>query len=145
MLSSRAKHGNAWFLEHFKRPLNRQGSKSASSIDLATAENWLFRPEILPILKRNIQSGLTAEHLSYAGGLGGSPELLGAVSAFFNHFFLPKVPVEPEHVVTGAGCSAILDTLIHDICDDGDGLLVAAPMWGVYCRLPSRIIYGRRC
>lgn len=132
MLSSRARKENAWFLEQFRRPLSRQASKSSSNLDLATAENWLIRPEILPLLKQNAQSLLTAEHLSYSGGLGGTPELLGALSAFFNHFFSPKVPVRPEHVVTGPGCSAILDTWIHDICDDGDGLLLASPMWGAY-------------
>jgi gliotoxin/aspirochlorine biosynthesis aminotransferase len=142
MLSSRARHDNAWFLEQFKRPLGRQGSKSASNIDLATAENWLLRPEILPLLKKNIQSDLTTEHLSYSSGLGGSSELLGAVSAFYNHFFSPKVPVRPEHVVTGAGCSAVLDTLIHDICDEGDGLLVATPMWGVYYQFPLGVVSG---
>jgi histidinol-phosphate/aromatic aminotransferase/cobyric acid decarboxylase-like protein len=56
--------------------------------------------------------------------------LLAALAAFFNHFFSPKVAVEPQHVVTGPGCSAVLDTLLHDICDDGDGILLAVPMWG---------------
>ncbi|KAK4099517.1 PLP-dependent transferase [Parathielavia hyrcaniae] len=132
MLSSRARKGNAWLLEQFSRPLSRQGSKSSSNLDLATAENWLIRREILPLLKQNAQSRLTEDHLSYAGGLGGTPELLGAVSAFFNHFFSLRIPVKPEHIVTGPGCSAILDTIIHGICDEDDGILVAAPFWGSF-------------
>jgi aspartate/methionine/tyrosine aminotransferase len=116
-------------MEQFKRALSRQGSQSASNIDLATAENWLIRPEMLQILQKNCKFFLKEKHLSYAGGLGGTPELLAAISRFFNHFFSPKIPVRPEHVVTGPGCSAVLDTLINDICDDSDGLLVSAPMW----------------
>lgn len=130
MLSRRATEKNAWFLEQFKRPLARQGSKDASNIDMATAENWLLRPEVLSMLKRNCVAGLREEHLSYASGLGGTSELLESLSRFFNHFFSPSVPVRPEHIVTGTGCSAVLDTLINDICDEGDGLLVTAPMWG---------------
>lgn len=130
MLSRRARENNAWFLEQFKRPLRRQGSKSPSSIDLATAENWLIRTEILSLLKRNAQNDLSETHLSYASGLGGTKELLEAMSAFFNRFFSPTVLVRPEHIVTGPGCSSVLDTLINDLCDDGDGLLVMAPMWG---------------
>ncbi|KAL2759317.1 hypothetical protein ACRALDRAFT_2038215 [Sodiomyces alcalophilus JCM 7366] len=132
MLSRRARENNAWFLEQFKRPLRRQGSKSPSNIDLATAENWLIRPEILSLLKRNTKNDLRAAHLSYAGGLGGTKELLGSMSTFFNHFFSPSAPVMPEHIVTGPGCSSVLDTLINDLCDEGDGLLVMAPMWGSF-------------
>ncbi|KAL6862023.1 PLP-dependent transferase [Trichoderma novae-zelandiae] len=132
MLSRRATEKNAWFLEQFKRPLARQGSKDASNIDMATAENWLLRPEILSTLKRNCVVGLREEHLSYASGLGGTSELLESLARFFNRFFLPWIPVRPEHIVTGTGCSAVLDTLINDICDEGDGLLVTAPMWGSF-------------
>ncbi|KAM0255923.1 hypothetical protein ACHAQJ_005324 [Trichoderma viride] len=130
MLSRRAVENNSWFLEQFKRPLARQGSKSASSIDMATAENWLIRPEMLSLLKQNLNRTLQEEHLSYANGLGGTTELLDGISIFFNTFFSPRMLVRPEHIVTGTGCSAVLDTLINDICDEGDGLLVTAPMWG---------------
>ncbi|RYP29375.1 hypothetical protein DL767_006761 [Monosporascus sp. MG133] len=132
MLSRRARENNAWFLEQFKRPLHRQGSKNPSNIDLATAENWLVRPEMLSLLKKNGKNDLRAKHLSYAGGLGGTTELLASISAFFNHFFSPRIPVRPEHIVTGPGCSSVLDTLINDLCDEGDGLLVIAPMWGSF-------------
>jgi gliotoxin/aspirochlorine biosynthesis aminotransferase len=139
MLSQRARDNNAWFLEQFKRPLARQGSKSASNVDLATAENWLIRPEMLALLKSNGKT-LEAKHLSYAGGLGGTPELLAALSQFFNHFFSPLIPVEPQHIVTGPGCGAVLDTLINDLCDDGDALLVTAPMWGEYVVKPLQCV-----
>ncbi|KAF2092843.1 PLP-dependent transferase [Rhizodiscina lignyota] len=132
MLSRRARENNAWFLEQFKRPLSRQKSKTPSSIDLATAENWLIRSEILSLFRRNGNAGLKLKHLSYSGGLGGTPELLGGLAKFFNHFFTPEIPVRPEHIVVGPGCSAVLDTLINDICDEGDGLLVTAPMWGTF-------------
>ncbi|TWU74044.1 hypothetical protein ED733_002568 [Metarhizium rileyi] len=132
MLSLRARKNNAWFMEQFKRPLQRQGSSNPSNIDLATAENWLIRPELLTLLKRNCKASLSENHLSYAGGLGGTKELLQAISGFVNHFFSPKSLVLPEHIVTGAGCSSVIDTLLNDICDEGDGIMVTAPMWGSF-------------
>lgn len=136
MLSDRARENNAWFLKQFARQLNRQGSKSKSRIDLATAENCLIRPNILEILRNNCWNCLGSNDLSYASGLGGPPKLLAALAKFYNCFFSPNVPVEPEHLVVGSGCSSILDTLINDICDYGDGLLVEAPMWGKYNSYP---------
>nr|QSQ85918.1 aminotransferase [Preussia typharum] len=132
MLSQRAQATNAWFLKQFARPLKRQGSNQASRIDLATAENWLIRPDLLELLRKNCWDHLEQKHLSYAGGLGGAPDLLAALAKFYNHFFSPIIPVEPTHLVVGPGCSAILDSMINDICDHGDGLLVAAPMWGSF-------------
>ncbi|KAF2280365.1 PLP-dependent transferase [Westerdykella ornata] len=132
MLSNRAGDNNAWFLKRFERALNRQRSSHSSRIDLATAENWLIRPDLLRLLRRNCWDYLETKHLSYAGGLGGAPELLASIAKFYNYFFSPSLPVEPQHLVVGPGCSAILDTLINDICDAGDGLLVAAPMWGSF-------------
>ncbi|KOS22910.1 putative inactive 1-aminocyclopropane-1-carboxylate synthase-like protein 2 [Escovopsis weberi] len=129
MLSQRAKEQNAWFLKAFERPLKRQSSSCSHNIDLATAENWCIRPEILALLKRNLKESFKAGDLSYAGGLGGTPILLGSLAAFFNSFFNPRVQVKPEHIVTGAGMSGILDSMISDTCDDGDGLLVSAPFW----------------
>ncbi|KAK7178676.1 hypothetical protein PSPO01_15284 [Paraphaeosphaeria sporulosa] len=102
------------------------------SIDLATAENWLIRSDLLELLRENFWNHLELKHLSYAGGLGGPPELLAALAKFYNCFFEPSNPVEPDHLVVGPGSSSIIDTLINDICDDGDGLLVAAPMWGSF-------------
>lgn len=130
MLSTRARDNNAWFLKQFARPLNRQGCKDASRIDLATAENWLIRSNLLELLRENCWGDLESKHLSYADGMGGPCELLAALARFYNCFFEPRILVEVEHLVVGPGCSAIIDTLINDICDDGDGLLVAAPMWG---------------
>jgi histidinol-phosphate/aromatic aminotransferase/cobyric acid decarboxylase-like protein len=130
MLSIRATKTNAWFLDQYSRALSRQGSKKTSNVDLATAENWLIRPEIMKLLRGKCCLDLEPRHLSYASGLGGQPELLSSLATFYNSFFEPYTPVKPDHLVVGPGCSAIIDTLIHDVCDSGDGLLVAKPMWG---------------
>ncbi|KAI1203479.1 pyridoxal phosphate-dependent transferase [Nemania serpens] len=98
-------------------------------VKMDSAENWLVRPHILPIMKESINSKLRCEHLSYQKNPGGNPALLEATSAMLNKFFSPRSPVKPEHIVTGAGAAAILDSIDFAICDLDDGLLIDAPMW----------------
>ncbi|KAI3331647.1 pyridoxal phosphate-dependent transferase [Xylariaceae sp. AK1471] len=98
-------------------------------VKMDSAENWLVRPHILPIMKEAINSNLASEHLSYQKNYGGSPELLQATSAMLNNFFSPRSPIKPEHIVAGAGAAAILDSIDFAICDLDDGLLIDAPMW----------------
>ncbi|KAI1359240.1 pyridoxal phosphate-dependent transferase [Xylaria arbuscula] len=98
-------------------------------VKMDSAENWLVRPYILPIMKDAINSNLEGEHLSYQKSYGGNPALLQATSAMLNKFFLPRSLVQPDHIVAGAGAAAILDSLDFAICDLDDGLLIDAPMW----------------
>ncbi len=130
MLSHRAQKNMSWFLNKYQRQLKNQQADGPAAIDMATAENWLIREEVLSIFQAAAVADLTPQQLSYASGLGGPKDLLTVASEFFNHFFTPKRAVVPAHIVTGAGCSSILESLLHDICDDGDGLLIEAPMWG---------------
>lgn len=132
MLSQRAKSESQWFLKEFERQLKRQNGDGNPVIDMSTAENWPIRDRVLPILKAATRNSLGYDHLSYASGMGGPKELLTAASNFFNNFFSPKDRVTPDHLVSGAGCSAVLASLIYDTCDRGDGLLVEAPYWGEF-------------
>ncbi|KAI1271680.1 pyridoxal phosphate-dependent transferase [Xylaria sp. FL0933] len=125
MLSHRVQKSLKWLNEAF--PTAPQYPEDVIKMD--SAENWLVRPYILPIMKEAINSNLAAEHLSYQKSFGGNPELLQATSAMLNKFFLPYFPLKPEHIVAGAGASAILDSIDFAICDLEDGLLIDAPMW----------------
>ncbi|KAI0867721.1 pyridoxal phosphate-dependent transferase [Hypoxylon argillaceum] len=98
-------------------------------VKMDSAENWLVRPHILPLMKEAINSNLTYEHLSYQKNYGGNPELLKATSAMLNKFFAPYSSIKPKHIVVGAGAAAILDSIDFAICDLEDGLLIDAPMW----------------
>ncbi|UKZ72381.1 putative secondary metabolism biosynthetic enzyme [Trichoderma virens FT-333] len=125
---SRASRNLAWFLKKHAGHMARMEAKQPQ-IDLMTAENWIMRDALTVLYKDYISAGLSTKSLSYADGLGGDPALLQATAEFFNRHFKPVIAVKPEHIVTGAGCSAILDNMLYDVCDRGDGVLVEAPFW----------------
>ncbi|RDW70934.1 hypothetical protein BP6252_07497 [Coleophoma cylindrospora] len=128
-ISSRSKKNISWFLEKHGRQISRIKATNPR-IDLMTAENWLMRGVLVELYKNHLQNNVSSKSLSYADGLGGDPDLLLEASRFFNHFFKSRIPVRPEHIVVGAGCSAILENLLHDICEPGDGIMIEVPFWG---------------
>jgi aspartate/methionine/tyrosine aminotransferase len=102
-----------------------QGTK----IDLASAENWLLREELIDICKDAIASNLHAQDLSYPRAFAGFPEVLSAFAGFLNDHFHPAIPVETSHLATAPGAASCIDTLLYNICDPGDGILVPGPYW----------------
>ncbi|ROW17439.1 hypothetical protein VPNG_00941 [Cytospora leucostoma] len=100
-----------------------------TNIDLATAESWLIRSELVDLCKSAVVRELEATHFSYPRGYSGDPDLLDAYAAFFNKYFAPRVRVLPSHLSTAAGASACIDALMYNICEAGDGVLIPSPYW----------------
>lgn len=101
-------------------------------IDLATAENWLLRTELIEMCKSAISTRLEAKHLSYPSAFGGDADALEAFAYFFNTFFHPHTPVETSHLATAPGAASCLDAILYSICDPGDGILVPGPYWNAF-------------
>ncbi|PGH15386.1 hypothetical protein AJ80_05570 [Polytolypa hystricis UAMH7299] len=99
------------------------------NIDLSTAENWLLRQELMELFKDGLNQEFGSRHFSYPNGFSGDPDLVEALSKFFNEYFAPHVPVESSHIATAPGAASCLDALLHTICDPGDGVLVPGPYW----------------
>lgn len=130
MLSSRAQDNMHWFKGNFARQIGHANPNAPEAIDMTIAENWLVREDIIQTAKEAVAAGFGDEHLSYSSGMGGDKDVLEATAGFFNRFFQPRVPVQPEHLVVGAGCSAILDSLLYSLCEVDEGVLIEAPFWG---------------
>ncbi|KAK4182314.1 pyridoxal phosphate-dependent transferase [Podospora australis] len=108
---------------------NGKNSQTAGIIDLATAENYLIREELIAISKEIIRIELTNEALSYPKGFGGDPELLRALASFFNSYFSPHVKAQAEHVVAGPGATGVLVPLLCSLCDQGDAVIIPGAYW----------------
>ena len=71
------------------------------------------------------------QHFSYPAGFSGDPELLSALSGFFNIYFRPQVQVLPSHIALAPGAAGCVDAALFNICDDGDGILIPGPYWSM--------------
>ena len=60
----------------------------------------------------------------------GGPRFPIAMAAHINEYFNPKLPVKPEHIVTGSGLTAIHEMVGFSLGDPGDGILVSRPVFG---------------
>ncbi|KAF4237951.1 hypothetical protein CNMCM6457_000428 [Aspergillus fumigatiaffinis] len=128
-LAHRARTNIQWFTNKHMRQVSRLNAKQ-HRVNMMTAENWSIRDELVDQYKALFNQHLSPRHLSYADGMGGDAELLQAASDFFNRVFTAHSRVEPAHVVVGAGCSSLLENLLYDICEPGEGVLIEAPFWG---------------
>ena len=61
--------------------------------------------------------------------LTGSKRLFAAFGKLFRERFKSCKPVEPEHMVSGSGVSALLDQLLSLLVDEGDGVALATPYY----------------
>ena len=107
------------------------------SIDLSTAENWLIRDEVVAMCKEAVVERLSAQDLSYPRAFAGFPEALAAFASFFNTYFNPHIPVEISHLATAPGAASCVDTLLYNICDPGEGVLVPGPYWSTFDTVAS--------
>lgn len=125
MLSGRMNRSLSWLSDH----TSAEPDPPKGVLEMDMAENWLIRPDILPLIKDAVSLDMKWQDLSYSQEPGGPPGLLHVSASFFNRFFSPRVAVLPEHIVTTTGCSSAIETLIFSICDPGDGILLEEPMW----------------
>ncbi|MCJ1401065.1 hypothetical protein MMC11_004277 [Xylographa trunciseda] len=128
-LSKRGWSNVAEIMPRISAAVTERTRQDNPNIDLATAENWLLRPEIIALCKDAIVQKLQARDLSYPRGFSGDPDLLASFARLLNTYFNPRVPVETAHIATAPGAASCLDTLLFNICDPGDGVLVPGPYW----------------
>ncbi|RLL93875.1 hypothetical protein CFD26_103418 [Aspergillus turcosus] len=127
-LAHRSRTNIQWFTNKHMRQVSRLNA--THRVNMMTAENWSVRDELVDQYKLLFAQHLAPRHLSYADGMGGDAELLQAAADFFNRVFAAHSRVEPKHVVVGAGCSSLLENLLYDICEPGEGVLIETPFWG---------------
>ncbi|KZT54836.1 PLP-dependent transferase [Calocera cornea HHB12733] len=108
-----------------------QNAYSASNPDgfcnLGVAENSLLHAELVEYY--NSKFHLEPVDFTYGNDLSGSMRLSKALARMFNAYFEPVTPVKPEHMLAGAGCSAVLDMLAFHLGDPGDGVLIPVPYY----------------
>ncbi|WWC85745.1 uncharacterized protein L201_000611 [Kwoniella dendrophila CBS 6074] len=98
-------------------------------VSLGVAENFLMQEECMELISTALRENLTPLDLSYGDSLWGSRRINKALAGLCNGYFNPAEEVRPEHIITGVGCSAVLDQLFYTLMDEGEAILLAAPYY----------------
>ncbi|WWC97127.1 hypothetical protein V866_004005 [Kwoniella sp. B9012] len=98
-------------------------------VSLGVAENFLMQEECMELISTALKNNFTPLDLSYGDSLWGSRRINRALAGLFNEYFDPAEKVKPEHIITGVGCSAVLDQLFYTLMDEGEAILLAAPYY----------------
>lgn len=69
------------------------------------------------------------QDLAYTSGIGGCLKTRSLLAELLNKHFYPATQVEPAQIILAAGGSFALTALVDQICNPGDGILIAAPYW----------------
>ncbi|KAK4153856.1 pyridoxal phosphate-dependent transferase [Chaetomidium leptoderma] len=128
MLSRRCRQRNETIIPKL---LNDHGALlhgDTAVVDLSTAENHLLGNNLVSTIPSSLD-GLSDSQLGYSEGVGGSTAVRQRIADLANDYFSPRSEVEASHVVLGAGGCFALNALMEQICDPGDGVLIAAPYW----------------
>ncbi|KAF3388834.1 1-aminocyclopropane-1-carboxylate synthase 2 [Penicillium rolfsii] len=128
MLSSRCQHRNEAIIPSLLSQHDAVLVGGQETIDLSTAENWPVKQKVLEEL-RGVSDRLVESDLAYSSGIGGCSKTRGFLAELFNTHFRPAENIESSHIVLAAGGSFALTALIEQICDPGDGVLIASPYW----------------
>ena len=65
----------------------------------------------------------------YPDPVGGSRRGRKAMASFLASHFRPNTPVDGSQIVLAAGASSALNVLVDQICNPGDGIMIATPYW----------------
>ncbi|RFU32822.1 hypothetical protein B7463_g3511, partial [Scytalidium lignicola] len=128
MLSLRCKERNETLIPSLLSQHDAVLAGDVDTIDLSTAENWSVKDSLLNRLQDTLDS-LSDEDLAYSSGIGGCLKTRKLMSELLNHNFRPVESVTASHIVLAAGGSFALTALMEQICDPGDGILIATPYW----------------
>ncbi|CAG9990811.1 unnamed protein product [Clonostachys byssicola] len=100
-----------------------------NTIDISGGENELIQQELHQVLQE-ANSGATADELfSLPVTFGGNQDARENLAKFFNGYFDPARKVLPDQIVLTAGAGNAIELLMQSTCDEGDSVIVPAPLW----------------
>ncbi|PVH77471.1 PLP-dependent transferase [Cadophora sp. DSE1049] len=126
-------------------PAYDEGTCPNGLIDIGSSINVLMQPEALSYSRRyllpsaeqckclfqHVPSILIKVALQY-GSTAGSPKLLAGIAQYVNDHFHPSVEISPSQIMATNGVSALISTLVFNICDAGEGIMYPVPEYGMF-------------
>ncbi|TID06429.1 1-aminocyclopropane-1-carboxylate synthase-like protein 1 [Colletotrichum higginsianum] len=102
-------------------------------IDLGSAVNDLMLDDLSGWTKRNIKKG----QLKSTPGCKDQqdhPSLPKVAADFMNEHFRVRLPLTSDNILAANGVTTILDSLIYNITNEGDTILIPTPSYGMFAQ-----------
>ena len=129
-LNERMRHAFSYHMQHFECFRNPYSvSNPTGGISLTMAENKLTADLILNKLKAF--EGINGQSICYTEP-SGDAALKSSLAKFLGHRVFSGHTVDPDHLVVGAGCTALLYQLSLTLFNPSDAILIPAPYYPVF-------------
>jgi aspartate/methionine/tyrosine aminotransferase len=86
---------------------------------------------LVPTLQKQQNCLLTQKVARYGHG-NSSVELKTAVVSYFNRYFAPASPIKEEDLVVTDGTSSLIENVVWNLADSGDGIMYLTPTYSYY-------------
>jgi len=96
-------------------------------ISLGVAENTLMHSVLNDHIHKNLS--LPTQDLTYGDG---QKQLRATLAKFFNKYFKPAAPIEPNHIAVTNGCTSAIEHMAWALGNPGDGFLLGRPFYGAF-------------
>ena len=100
-------------------------------INLSVAENQMMADLLAPRLAA--AGSAFAPELIYYQSTPGMPVLRAAMASYMSRsLYDHKYTIDPEKLIIGAGCNAVLENLVFAIADPGSAVLIPTPYYAAF-------------
>lgn len=102
------------------------------ALQLSVAENQMLEDLLVPALTDFACQEDFAADLIYYQPTQGRPGLRNAFCSYLERLLSLSSPLNPEHLVVGAGCNAVLENLCICLANQGDAVLIPTPYYAAF-------------
>jgi aspartate/methionine/tyrosine aminotransferase len=116
------------------RAVEKYNAKSCpqGALQLSVAENQMLEDMLVPALTDFGSQQDFAADLIYYQPTQGRPGLRSAFGAYLERLLQLSSPLNPDCLVVGAGCNAVLENLCLCLANAGDAVLIPTPYYAAF-------------
>lgn len=102
------------------------------ALQLSVAENQILEDLLLPALNQFSSTTSFPADAIYYQPTHGRESLRKAAAAYLEHLLELKHPLDPDGLVVGAGCNAVLENLCMALAEPGQGVMIPLPYYAAF-------------
>eukprot|EP00934_Nitzschia_sp_Nitz4_P005291 Nitzschia sp. Nitz4//scaffold1_size375055//77396//79050//NITZ4_000230-RA/size375055-augustus-gene-0.662-mRNA-1//1//CDS//3329540907//5281//frame0 len=102
------------------------------ALQLSVAENQMLEDMLLPGLTEMYSTQEFPSDAIYYQPTHGRPNTREAMASYLTDILKLSTPLEPEGIVVGAGCNAVLENLCVCLAEPGEGVMLPTPYYAAF-------------